>query len=67
MTALAFGRDAASLTTGDNTATVRRWNIAMPANPAATACAIAGRTLTRAEWAQYVPPGIGYRDVCGTA
>ncbi|WP_075021618.1 WD40 repeat domain-containing serine/threonine protein kinase [Actinomadura madurae] len=67
VTALAFGRDAASLTTGDNAATVRRWNIAMPANPAATACAIAGRTLTRAEWAQYVPPGIGYRDVCGTA
>ncbi|MEO3826485.1 protein kinase [Actinomadura sp. B10D3] len=67
VTALAFGRDAASLTTGDDTATVRRWNIAMPANPAATACAIAGRTLTRAEWAQYVPPGIDYRDVCGSA
>jgi WD40 repeat protein len=64
VTSLAFSRDATSLTTGDDSATVRRWNIAMPANPAATACAIAGRTFTRAEWAQYVPPGIGYRDIC---
>jgi WD40 repeat protein len=64
---LAFDRDAASLTTTDQTATVRRWNTAMPADPAATACAIAGRTLTRAEWAQYVPPGIEYQDVCETS
>ncbi|WP_026400848.1 WD40 repeat domain-containing serine/threonine protein kinase [Actinomadura rifamycini] len=62
--AMSFDPDAAVLTTSDGAATVRRWNIAMPADPAATACTIAGRTLTRAEWAQYVPPGIDYRDTC---
>ncbi|MEU8122367.1 protein kinase [Spirillospora sp. NPDC049024] len=61
---MAFAPDTRTLITSDEIATVRRWNIAMPADPAATACSIAGRTLTRAEWAQYVPPGIGYRDIC---
>jgi WD40 repeat protein len=61
---LVFNADMTTLTTSDDEATVRRWNIARPADPVAIACAIAGRTLTRAEWAQYVAPGIGYRDVC---
>ncbi|GAA0579715.1 hypothetical protein GCM10009546_47710 [Actinomadura livida] len=61
---LVFDAAMTTLTTSDDEATLRRWNIARPADPAAIACSIAGRTLTRAEWAQYVAPGIGYRDVC---
>ncbi|TDB97145.1 WD40 repeat domain-containing serine/threonine-protein kinase [Actinomadura sp. 7K534] len=61
---LVFNAATTTLTTSDDEATVRRWNIARPADPAAIACSIAGRSLTRAEWAQYVAPGIGYRDVC---
>ncbi|MFF5257975.1 protein kinase [Actinomadura viridis] len=61
---MTFDPDTTTLTTSDGEATVRRWNIAMPADPAAIACFIAGRTLTRAEWAQHVPPGIDYRDIC---
>jgi hypothetical protein len=41
----------------------RWWNIASPADPAATACANAVRTLTLAEWQRYVP-GEKYRRVC---
>lgn len=63
-TALFFNPDTTTLTTSDVDATVRRWNIAMPPDPAQIACSIAGRPLTRAEWAQYVSPGIDYRDIC---
>ncbi|TDC69209.1 hypothetical protein E1200_09335, partial [Actinomadura sp. GC306] len=63
-TALFFSPDTKTLTTSDLDVTIRRWNIAMPADPAEIACSIAGRTLTRAEWTQYVAPGIDYRDVC---
>jgi hypothetical protein len=61
---LVFTRDGTSLITGDRSGTVRRWNVGIPADPVAIACSIAGRTLTRTEWAQYVAPGIGYRDIC---
>ncbi|MEU6041780.1 hypothetical protein ABZ801_40995 [Actinomadura sp. NPDC047616] len=52
---MTFAPDTTSLTTGDGEATVRRWNIAVPTDPAATACSIAARTLTRAEWTQSGP------------
>ncbi|MGP4027417.1 protein kinase domain-containing protein [Actinomadura sp. 3N407] len=61
---LVFNPDTTTLTTSDDKATVRRWNIAKPADHAAIAGSIAGRTLTRAEWTQYVAPGIDYRDIC---
>ncbi|MFB4305959.1 protein kinase [Actinomadura sp. GTD37] len=53
-----------TLTTADHAAVVRHWNIAMPANATDTACAIAGRTLTRAEWSKYERTGVPYREVC---
>jgi hypothetical protein len=31
----------------------RLWNVAMPGDLAAAACAIAGRSLTDAEWTEY--------------
>lgn len=64
VTAVAFDPENRVLTTADATVTVRRWNIAMPANPTAAACAIAGRPLTRKEWSKYVPSGVAYRDIC---
>ncbi|TDD70350.1 hypothetical protein E1293_34870 [Actinomadura darangshiensis] len=62
VTALAFENQ--TLTTTDVAATVRRWNTAMPANPTAAACAIAGRPLTRAEWSRHVPSDIPYQNIC---
>ena len=61
---MAFDSGMKTLITSDDKAVVRQWNIAMPPNPTAIACSIAGRALTRAEWRQYVPPGIDFRDVC---
>jgi WD40 repeat protein len=43
--------------------TVRLWNVGIPADPAATVCANAGRSFTRAEWRRYVP-GEKFRQVC---
>jgi len=37
-----------------------------PAAWEARACSVAGRTLTRAEWAAYAP-SVRYRDVCGSS
>ncbi|MEU5988670.1 hypothetical protein ABZ806_06810 [Spirillospora sp. NPDC047418] len=61
--------DSNSLVTGednesDDSLTVGHWNIAVPRDPEAAACAIAGSPLSRDEWRQYVPAGVGYRDIC---
>ncbi|GAA3626681.1 hypothetical protein GCM10022419_135160 [Nonomuraea rosea] len=42
------------------------WDITVPTDLIAAVCAIAGRSLTRAEWTQYVPE-VGYRPTCGGA
>ena len=55
------GGTALSATTPDGT--IVRWGVAYTADPEAYACAAAGRSLTRAEWAQYVP-GLPYQDTC---
>ncbi|OLT11435.1 hypothetical protein BJF79_24210 [Actinomadura sp. CNU-125] len=74
---LAFSSDGASLiTTGGvvlvdgsgheffRDGIVQRWNMAIPADPLAAACAIANRNMTRTEWSEYVPSGVDYLDVC---
>ena len=49
--------------------TVRLWNVATPGQNLAEAnlvrylCALAGRSLTHPEWAQYVP-NLEYHPVC---
>ncbi|MFG1969454.1 WD40 repeat domain-containing protein [Nonomuraea fuscirosea] len=70
--ALAFTRDGRELVvavadlvqvTGDAYA-VWKWDTAsLIGDVTATACAQAGRSLTREEWAAFVP-GLPYRDVC---
>jgi WD40 repeat protein len=50
-------------TVGSNDETARLWNVAIPADPAATTCANVGRSFTRAEWEDYVP-GEKFRKIC---
>jgi WD40 repeat protein len=43
---------------------VRLWDVTYLTNVVPYLCAFAGHSLTRAEWAEYVPPGPTYRLVC---
>jgi transcriptional regulator with XRE-family HTH domain len=63
VTSVAFSPDGTTLASGSADYTVRLWNIAYLVNVAPYLCASAGRSLTRAEWAQYVP-GLAYQRVC---
>jgi hypothetical protein len=54
--------DGGTLVTGDGSR-MMRWNIDSD-QWRTTACAVAGRNLTRAEWEQYLPKGERYRATC---
>jgi len=54
--------DGGTLVTGDGSR-MMRWNIDS-AQWRTTACAVAGRNLTRTEWEQYLPKGERYRATC---
>jgi WD40 repeat protein len=60
---VAFSPDGKTLATGSADQNVRLWNIAYLVNVVPHLCASAGRSLTRAEWARYVP-GLAYQRVC---
>jgi WD40 repeat protein len=51
--AVAFSPDGSTLATAGADGFARRWDVAFPADPARAACAIAGGSLTRAQWANY--------------
>jgi WD40 repeat protein len=64
VSSVAFSRDGNTLATSSGDKTVQFWDVSMPADLFGSVCAVAGRTLTPQEWAQYVPAGIEYRKVC---
>ncbi|MEU8363724.1 WD40 repeat domain-containing protein [Nonomuraea sp. NPDC048882] len=60
---VAFAPDGSTLATSSADAAVRLWSLDRPADPVAALCEIAGRPLTPAEWARYMPEE-AYQRVC---
>jgi WD40 repeat protein len=63
VTSVAFSKDGKTLAAGSADHAVRLWDVAYLGNVVPRLCASAGRSLTPAEWARYVPV-LAYQKVC---
>jgi WD40 repeat protein len=61
---VAFSPDGKTLATSDEDGTAKLWNVGYLVDVLTRLCSQVGGSLTRAEWARYVPPGPSYRNVC---
>jgi WD40 repeat protein len=61
---VAFSPSGTTVASGSADGAVRLWDVAYLTGTATRLCDSVQRSLTPAEWKQYVPPGPAYRSVC---
>jgi WD40 repeat protein len=61
---VAFSPDGKTLVSGSAHGTARLWDVSYLVGTAARLCDSVQRSLSRAEWTQYVSAGPAYRTVC---
>jgi len=61
---VAFSPDGTTVAGGSADGTVQLWDVAYARDTVRYLCAVAGRSLTRAEWTSDVGTEVGYQNVC---
>jgi WD40 repeat protein len=65
VTSVAFSHDRRTLASGNGDGTVQLWDIAYVIGDIVPyLCKSVERSFTRLGWAQHVPPGPAYQDLC---